>query len=127
MSEESLIPLNNIGNCGSCFLINEESQSESDASNECDIGNGNLITNQIGSLLELSINNFQSVDEVFLSSFIDLLGDLTEAEDSINGSYIVRTDLSVEELKPLIDGGSLSRSVSVEFSSFPCEESEDGC
>ena len=123
---ESFVPGNNLGETSSDFLVNPESQAESDAGEKSNISNGKFISSNVGGLAELSFNNLEGFQVVFLASFVHLLGDGEESKSSVEDSRVVGSELSVVEFKPLIDGGGLSGSLSVELSSLSSKVSEDG-
>lgn len=80
------MPLNDTRNSSSSLLVKEKSQRKSYTWEERNIGNRDLFASQIGSLLELSLNNFQDSQIVFLSSFIGFFGDVSEAKSAVEDS-----------------------------------------
>lgn len=126
MREKSLMPLNNAGNSSTSLFIEEESQSKSDTWEERNVSDGDLVSSEVRSFLELGLNDFEDSQVILFSSFISFFGNGPEAESAVEDSGMVGRELGVVELQPLIDGCGLCWGVSVELSSFSGQVSEDG-
>lgn len=126
MSEEALVPLDDLGDVGSGLFVEDRPEEESDSTDKGNISNGDLVTNQVRSLLELSINHSQGLKVVLLSSFILLLGHWSESEHSVDGAGVVGVELSVLVFEPLVNLSSLNGRVSVELAGPASEVTQDG-
>lgn len=125
--EKTIVPSDNIGNGWSDFLVENQSENESNVDDQCNISNWDFVSCKIGSLSQLIVNYSQNLQVVFLASLIDFFGQSwVVAQSSIDSSGIQWTDLSIDELEPLVNWGSLSSVVSIELSNLSGEVSEDG-